>query len=1849
MSRADVMRGLAPSSSGGFLDLESVGMRAADASAPIVPDFAGRDVEVDAGPEIDPVSLEVGGMADAESVLPPTVPQPGVAEFARGLTGIPSAAFNFNMGLADSLTRFGAAAAGGLARVARQVSGGLLDLSGASSPPDARETQLLTAGDPQSVAAGERLRDQRMRADAAGRAGFALSIRDQRNVVTPGVDADSWSYFGGSLLGSVIPSAGALANPVTAIPVMASYAAGAYESRYDDYVQKSVEQTGTFDPQKATVLGILSAGVEAALEALPIGFAAKAGQRVIDIASDAALRGSQGWRAAAAKELTTALLGSAAVEGSTEAATELSNALLDLTYDAELQRQVQEDPAGAMREVASRMGEAFMGGALGGVLLGGAGVAAGRPSQRPGEAAPNTLSQSGGMGGQLPLFDPKATPQRFNAQSVSDALDIPFEEGHAVVALADAMGLDKSRIMVQRGGSVEGESLAQGTPRTRGPGLSPPPETAYREPVSKHTDRVYRETSVESALDMLPGGGGIDLAPRRMFVANTPDLAIGQGANRGVLMEFDASNLEGQINTAKPGWQAAWTGGHAEFELSYNQTGAYRNALRSVSIKPDAMADKVSRARMQRAIAQLVARGWTRENLDGGGVRLSRPETLSQSDKGTVTFREDGTALIRGLAGSDVSTGIHEVAHVARRQLFDRSVPAAERAGITDTDIATGEEWAGAADGVWTVAAEEKFARGLERYIRDGKAPSKRLESLFAKLRTWMVRLYRSIAGSPIDIQISEPMRQVFDHLVSRGNVLKVPLRDVYSSAVGEGYAETRPDIPERLPRVARPEAIELLRANGLWPEGETPDDIALSLVTDARMAPVLTGLLAKTKLSRSDATALFGDRPEMQKDDARAAWLNALRGLAEDQGFVPVTVTDERILDIPPTQPRQVPDPEDAGVDPVFFRQGALLEFRRRVQDELIKWEKMENDVAPEDMFSAGSPTGLMRTASSAVASARLEFRERFGKFLADLSMHRITAERLYRYMMAQHAQEANQAAARRAPDNPDVAYGFTDDAAKAHLAVESRAPDFAILEEMADRARAFDAEIFEMAYDGGLITDAQYSAMSQYQKYTRTMDDPDFTASIEEEVALAERKRFSVGRKQYEKRTGRTQASLDDPTDARAKAIAENGLARMVENFERKIGRVANNRIGNAIRKWAAKNPASRGSVSVVAEPPMVDAIRDGETQRVPDHEYGNRPNVLSFRMDEDGFIGGKLVRRGETFYVEIADMPTAIAMKSATELTDGGYKLLRAILRTATNIVRVGATGAPSLTFGFARNWPRDIQSSRIVMTTHERYGVDQSIRRRWKKNLLPAMRALVAQQWRGEIPANPHMAMRLKEWERSGGKLEFVGPADYLKAQNLVRHALDPTAKTRLAASHDAFVNFLRRVNSPMESFTKFAYFVTLRDSGIDEQKAAVLSRDLIDYGKRGASTGFLRDAKAFFNAHIQGVERQITSLGTRQGKQAQAFIMALGFAQGMMEYWIYGPDIDGTGEEDWEEETEFEKRTTVQIPAIFSEEGPTGVVKVPLDHSLVLSHASGRAIAESITGGTEVSETFHGLASAALDNFNPFGGSGLIQSPSAAFRGFVPDAALPAFDLTTNTNYRGFPIYDTPFPGQEGSWVRAENPRDETAPAFVSIAQAIQRNTGFDMAPEIMPYMLNYLFGGGGRDVSQLVGLATAPFTEEGFSEITTSDIPIVRALARQGAARSVVANDYYTLKAKTQKYLADLERAIERGNMQSAIEIAEQNPALDRASREIQQAENALRTLRRTRSELRTARDGAVDSGDYETASASRAALLDLKRAMREVRAAALRRVRTPPQAAGGAQAAPAGQAAPQTPVGTAP
>jgi hypothetical protein len=151
----------------------------------------------------------------------------------------------------------------------------------------------------------------------------------------------------------------------------------------------------------------------------------------------------------------------------------------------------------------------------------------------------------------------------------------------------------------------------------------------------------------------------------------------------------------------------------------------------------------------------------TPEDLDNPIIAFQKE---GEKAKAAIDFTIDQKATVHIFKGADISSLAHEMTGHIGRRLLERL--AAQNADFAK-DYEAAKKWSGVKGDFWNTAAEEKFARGFERYLRSGKAPNKSLQSVFNKLREWFSNIYEQIKGGSIDVNITPRMKKVFDNLLA--------------------------------------------------------------------------------------------------------------------------------------------------------------------------------------------------------------------------------------------------------------------------------------------------------------------------------------------------------------------------------------------------------------------------------------------------------------------------------------------------------------------------------------------------------------------------------------------------------------------------------------------------------------------------------------------------------------------------------------------------------------------------------------------------------------------------------------------------------------------------------------------------------------------------------------------------------------------------------------------------------------------------------------------------------------------------------------------------------------------------
>lgn len=145
-------------------------------------------------------------------------------------------------------------------------------------------------------------------------------------------------------------------------------------------------------------------------------------------------------------------------------------------------------------------------------------------------------------------------------------------------------------------------------------------------------------------------------------------------------------------------------------------------------------------------------------------------QSLNDGPRGRISFPGGygtGKTVIEMFQARDNSTFLHETGHLWLEELrFDASDPNAPDQLKADWQAV--QDWFAAnghpvTDGAIPVDAHEMWARGVERFIMEGKSPVPALRRLFENFKSWLVSIYRTVdrLKSPITDDIRDVMARL--------------------------------------------------------------------------------------------------------------------------------------------------------------------------------------------------------------------------------------------------------------------------------------------------------------------------------------------------------------------------------------------------------------------------------------------------------------------------------------------------------------------------------------------------------------------------------------------------------------------------------------------------------------------------------------------------------------------------------------------------------------------------------------------------------------------------------------------------------------------------------------------------------------------------------------------------------------------------------------------------------------------------------------------------------------------------------------------------------------------------------
>lgn len=167
------------------------------------------------------------------------------------------------------------------------------------------------------------------------------------------------------------------------------------------------------------------------------------------------------------------------------------------------------------------------------------------------------------------------------------------------------------------------------------------------------------------------------------------------------------------------------------------------------------------------------------------GKQIASASFYQKRNDGARGSFNPATNTVTLLKNADLSTFLHESGHFFLETQFDIAARLQQEASAFGAETnQTGEQqvlqdtntvlqWFGIRDlSEWNNldfeekrSYHEKFARGFEAYVFEGKAPSIELQGLFQRFRAWLVNIYRDLRN--LNVELTDEVRGVFDRMLA--------------------------------------------------------------------------------------------------------------------------------------------------------------------------------------------------------------------------------------------------------------------------------------------------------------------------------------------------------------------------------------------------------------------------------------------------------------------------------------------------------------------------------------------------------------------------------------------------------------------------------------------------------------------------------------------------------------------------------------------------------------------------------------------------------------------------------------------------------------------------------------------------------------------------------------------------------------------------------------------------------------------------------------------------------------------------------------------------------------------------
>jgi len=808
-------------------------------------------------------------------------------------------------------------------------------------------------------------------------------------------------------------------------------------------------------------------------------------------------------------------------------------------------------------------------------------------------------------------------------------------------------------------------------------------------------------------------------------------------------------------------------------------------------------------------------------------------------------------------------------------------------------------------------------------------------------------------------------------------------------------------------------------------------------------------------------------------------------------------------------------------------------------------------------------------------------------GPLIKEAAKEKIKLDDISDFLLMQHAAEANQAMRELHKDPTATAFGVTDKEAADALKVYKARADFAKLESIANRFRAFSDESADMLLKAGIISqemrDAWQGAYTHYVPLRGGEGDTKPGAGKGQVVNRNLKRRAG-----HELREEHVLENIIKARESAIKTIEKNKvnlqiISLLVEANDPAIGTVGKPELRRVFKNQKVYTAEFKGTVigAFGTEKEADDFVAAHRAQyHTPIDDYvvdiSTDPTVKMMvspmlgKNEVNAFVKGHQVR------IQINDQISADAL---TNMGAEGLGTLLTIGKTINNYFSRAYTGYdPRFTI---RNTIRDFTSGMVNLTGD--YGVataakiaanyPKAVKEFWKGRKDPSK-----SQWidRYRKQGGSTGASYLSSLERLGDDVESMYH-EHIGAIATYRQVYDEQiaegrspmyARTKALAKSGVagfekipilghFLKMIEAMNSISENAFRVATFITLVEEGKSEAEAGEAAKNsTINFDKKGELGPQMGALWLFFNPAVQGIQRSIFALTESKHKhQAQALVGAMAMVGYMAAELSRG--IGGDDDDEWEKVGRSTKNRNLVIRT-----GEKSFLTIPLPYEYGSFVGIGYAI-NDLAHGKADKKTAMNLASAIMDGLSPLGNpvthEGLNWKSTVAMLPTVPKLLLaPA----TNLGSFGSPIAPTKYseskPDSQNMYRATKGTLyEKTSAALNDISGGTKYSSGaVDVSPEVLKFYTRSILGGAFTFIDQSVGLAQVGLgMVDGGSGPEVGEIPMVSVLGKENNVKDT-RQLFYQIAGDAKTAAEEWKSAKKDKNPEVANQLKEDNADL---------------------------------------------------------------------------------------------